>query len=63
MRKNLFLILSLAAFLISCEKEGDKLLTIDVTSVTLNMSDVNLLKGDSCVLVARVLPVNATDRK
>lgn len=63
MRKNLFLILSLAAFLISCEKEGDKLLTIDVTSVTLNMSDVNLLKGDSCVLVASVLPVNATDKE
>ena len=63
MRKSLFLILSLAVFLIGCEKDDDKQLTVDVTSVTLNKSDVTLFKGDSCVLVASVLPDNATDKE
>jgi hypothetical protein len=63
MRNKLFILLSLTAFLLGCEKESNELLTVDVTSVTLNMSEVTLFKGDSCVLVANVLPDNATDKK
>ena len=63
--KRIISLLSLVAILVSivsCDKDEDEVINIDVTSVSLNLKDVILIKGDSCTLTATVKPYNATDK-
>ena len=68
MRTKLFLIMTLAVLFFCCQKEENEInivdedKVIDVTSVTLSIKELTLIKGDSCALTADVLPANATDK-
>jgi hypothetical protein len=64
----LFLIPSVALALVSCSKNSEnsepvvKKDTVKVVSVTLDKDTLNVAEGESALLVATVLPDNATDK-
>lgn len=59
---SLFSLVALIVGIVSCQKDEDEIIKIDVTSVSLNLKDVILIKGDSFTLTATVKPDNATDK-
>lgn len=48
--------------IVSCRNDEDEVIKIDVTSISLNLTETTLFKGDSFTLTATVKPDNATDR-
>jgi len=61
--KNRFLVLlSLALAFVACSKQPAEPEAVKVTSVSLSSNDLTVFKDSSSVLVATVLPENATDK-
>lgn len=62
--KRIISLLSIAALfliIVSCDKD-DEVINIDVTSVSLNLKETILIKGDTCMLTATVNPDDARDK-
>ena len=59
---SLLSIVALTVGIISCEKETNEDIKINVTSVSLSHKEVIIIKGDSCALSVSIKPKNATDK-
>ncbi|MBR5936449.1 MAG: Ig-like domain-containing protein [Bacteroidaceae bacterium] len=55
-------LMTLSVLFFSCQKEENEIVRVEVEAVSLGRQELTLYIGDTCVLTANVVPVNATDK-